>query len=392
MTETADQAAFRRRCRSFLATVADAESATWAEAQAYQRALYAAGLAGLEVPADYGGQGLDRSYAEIFAAEAAGRRLAGGMFVITLGMCVPVLLAHGTVAQCRRHIPAMLAGRETWCQMFSEPNAGSDVAAAQMRAVADGDEWILDGQKVWTSSAQYAAFGMCLARTDWDVPKHRGLTMFIVPMDAPGVTIRPLVQATGDRGFNEVFCDGVRLSPDRVIGEPGRGWSVALAMLMNERSSLGAANSSPLSGHADTVLDDTGPSDSQPFDALRRQQLADLFIGKEILRVVGERVTAATEAGRTPGAEGSVAKLFGSDLARRAANVHAAMRGAAAIAWDRDDELGGAVARSVMSTPSLTIAGGTSEIQRNIIGERLLGLPKEPSVDSKIPFRDVPKN
>jgi alkylation response protein AidB-like acyl-CoA dehydrogenase len=277
----------------------------------------------------------------------------------------------------------MLRADETWCQLFSEPNAGSDVAAAQLRAVRDGDEWVLTGQKVWTSSAERAAFGMCIARTDPDVPKHRGLTMFVVPMDAPGITIRPLVQATGEAAFNEVFFDEARIPASSVIGEVGGGWSVTISMLMNERASLGAASDSLLTGSTAPVLAEPGD------DRLRR---ADLFAREEIQRYVALGVRAAAEAGHEPGPGGSLAKLAGSDLVRRAATAHLHQRGAAGVAWDAGDEQAAAVARAFVHAPSLAIAGGTSEIQRNIIGERVLGLPREPDVDRHLPFRSVPQN
>ena len=347
-----------------------------ATAQRFQRALFDAGFAGLMVPADYGGQGLTKRHQEIFNEEAVDYYLPIGVFTITLGMCVPVLLHHGTDAQRRRHVSKMLSGEEIWCQMFSEPEAGSDVAGLKMRAVPDGDEWVLDGQKVWTSGAHYASFGMCVARTDPDLPKHRGLSMFIVPMDRPGITVRPLVQATGDHGFNEVFCDEVRIPAANLVGEINDGWNVALTMLMNERVALGASGNSLTSGRADVVI-----AEARALGAARdphvRQALAELYMREEILRYIGLRVRAAAQAGRPPGPEGSIAKLAGSELVRHAANLHVALLGARATAWTADDRDAAKAARTMMHAPSFSIAGGTSEIQRNIIGERVLGLPKD---------------
>jgi alkylation response protein AidB-like acyl-CoA dehydrogenase len=385
-----DLETFRRRCRTFLDVQDDLGGDRWQIGRAFQRRLFDAGLAGITVPVEYGGQGLDFDFEEILHKEAAGRRLPTGIFTITLGMCVPVLLQHGTEEQKRRHIPAMLSGDEIWCQLFSEPNAGSDVAGAQLRAVRDGDEWVLNGQKVWTSSAERAAFGMCIARTDPDVPKHRGLTMFIVPMTTPGITIRPLVQATGDAEFNEVFFDDVRLPATALLGEPGRGWAVTISMLMNERTSLGAAGDSLLVGHTDAVLADARTRvDGARVD---RQRLADLYIREQIQRFTALRVRAAGEAGRDPGPVGSVAKLAGSDLVRRAATARLDQRGMAGVAWSAEDENAVAIARAFVHAPSLSIAGGTSEIQRNILAERVLGLPREPDVDRDIPFRNVRQN
>ena len=181
---------------------------------AFQQQLFDAGLAGLTVPAEYGGAGLTARHLEIFNEEAADYWLPTGLYTITIGMCVPVLLEFGTEEQKRTHIPHMLRGTEIWCQMFSEPDAGSDVASLKMSAIRDGDEWVLDGQKIWTSSAHYASFAMCVARTNPSLPKHRGLSMFIVPMDTPGVEVRPLVLMTGEHGFNEVFCTAAHIAND----------------------------------------------------------------------------------------------------------------------------------------------------------------------------------
>jgi alkylation response protein AidB-like acyl-CoA dehydrogenase len=221
-----EEDAFRARVRSFLAANAT-KRIELGEVPAYvprdvgerfQLALADAGLAGLTVPVEYGGAGLTKRHAEIFNEEAADYWLPTGLYTITIGMCVPVLLEFGTEEQKRAHIPNMLGGTEIWCQMFSEPEAGSDVASLRMRAVLDGDEWVLDGQKIWTSSAHYASFGMCVARTDPTLPKHQGLSMFIVPMDTPGIEVRPLVLMTGEHGFNEVFCTGVRIPGANLVG------------------------------------------------------------------------------------------------------------------------------------------------------------------------------
>ncbi|TML18537.1 MAG: dehydrogenase [Actinobacteria bacterium] len=341
-------------------------------AMTFQRRLFDAGLAGLTVPSEYGGQGLTRRHQEIFNEEAVDFYLPIGLYTITIGMCIPVLLEHGTDEQRRRHIANMLAGHEIWCQMFSEPNAGSDVASLQMRALRDGDEWIINGQKVWTSSAHYASYGMCVTRTDVNLPKHKGLTMMIVPMDAPGVTVRPLIQATGDHGFNEVFCDDVRVPLDNVVGEINDGWRVALSMLMNERVALGASGNSLVSGRAD-VLIEAAKALGATTHLVVRQALIDVYIREQVLRFVALRVRAAVESGHAPGAEGSIAKLAGSEL----------------VAWLEGDDDARKAVRTFVHAPSFAIAGGTTEVQRNIIGERVLGLPKDPEVDRGVPFKDV---
>jgi alkylation response protein AidB-like acyl-CoA dehydrogenase len=394
--DTTEQATLRARARAFLGAhcrkrVDMVETPMLDDrhvAQAFQKALFEAGLAGLTVPRDYGGQGLGAREQEIFNEEALEYYLPIGVFTITLGMCVPVLLELGTEEQKRRHIEPMLEGREIWCQMFSEPGAGSDLASLQTKALRDGDEWTLDGQKVWTSGAHYASFGLCLARTDPDAPKHRGLSMFIVPMGSAGITVRPLVQATGDAGFNEVFCDGVRLPADAIIGAPGDGWRGALATLMNERVALGASGNSLTSGRAD-VLVAAAKALGATADPNTRQALVDVWIREEVLRYLGLRVRAATQAGRTPGPEGSVAKLAGGELVRRAASLHVHLLGAAAMAWPTTDADVAKAVRTFVHAPSFSIAGGSSEIQRNILGERVLGLPKDAEVDRGVPFRDL---
>jgi alkylation response protein AidB-like acyl-CoA dehydrogenase len=394
--DTAVEHEFRQRVRSFLAQhcMRRVESRDTpmlddrTTAMTFQRNLFDARLAGLTVPREYGGQGLTRRHVEIFNEEAVDYYLPIGVYTITIGMCVPVLLEHGTDEQRRRHIPNMLAGQEIWCQMFSEPNAGSDVASLQMRAVRDGDEWVINGQKVWTSAAHYASFGMCVTRTDINVPKHQGLTMIVVPMDAPGVTVRPLIQATGDHGFNEVFCDDVRVPLDNVVGAVNNGWHVALSMLMNERVALGASGNSLVSGRAD-VLIEAAKALGATTQPLIRQALIDVYIREQVLRFVALRVRAAIGSGRAPGAEGSIAKLAGSELVRRAASVHVQLLQMRGTAWLDGDEDARKAARTFIHAPSFSIAGGTTEVQRNIIGERVLGLPKDLEADRGVPFKDV---
>lgn len=363
-----------------------------AAGKAYQTALHRAGLAALTWPRDYGGQGLPDSYHTIFNEEAADFLTPDTIYTIGFGMCIPTVLAHGSEPLKQRYVPAAARGEEIWCQLFSEPGAGSDVAILQSRAVGDGDEWILNGQKVWTSGAQYCDYGIVLARTDPDQPKHKGLSMFILDMHAPGVTIRPLKQINGRSGFNEVFFDSVRIPADHILGKPGEGWRVALTTLMNERVAIGAGPSSeksspltPIQLHLDLaqrrrLLD----------NPMVRQDLMSLFIGYRVLDIVGLRIRGTLAAVRIPGPEGSVAKLGGALLARRAADVACRLAGPAAVAWTPEDRDGQRSAQLALTAPASGIAGGTNDIIRNILGERVLGLPKEPSVDRYLPFRDLP--
>jgi len=371
----------------------DAELVAWATS--YQAHLYDAGLAALTWPVAYGGRGLSAAHQTIFNEEAAELDLPSGVFTIGFGMCIPTLLAHGSEALKQRYVRPAARGEEIWCQLFSEPSAGSDVASLLTRAVRDGDEWIVDGQKVWTSGAQHCDFGILLARTDPEVPKHRGLTMFVLDMHAAGVVIKPLRQMNGASNFNEIFLDSVRVPGDHVVGEPGEGWRVAITTLMNERVSIGAGRSTarlpsplePIAAHLDTAR-----RRGLEHDPLARQGLADLLVRARALDLVGLRVRAAASAGRAPGPEGSIAKLAGSLLAVRGAQLGAALAGPEAVCFDPDRNGPSTWAERVLSAPAGGIAGGTNEIMRNILGERVLGLPREPAVDRDVPFNEVRKN
>ena len=360
-----------------------------AAAKAFQAKLFDAGLAGLTWPKEYGGQGLTNDHQRVFNEEAADYELPTGVFTIGLGMCAPTLLEFGTEEQ-KEHVAKMLRGDEVWSQLFSEPGAGSDVASLQTRAIRDGDEWLLNGQKVWTSGAHYSDFGAVIARTNPDQPKHRGITMFLMDFKAPGVTVKPLRQITGGANFNEVFFDDVRLPASAVIGEVDEGWRAAVAMLMNERVAIGAGGGGRRGGAAGfSSLSRLAAERGLAGDAVIRQGLADLYIRERILGFVGARITEALKAGRAPGPEGSIAKLSGALLSRRSSDLAMQIAGPAAQAWPADTAKASRWAFASLSAPAGAIAGGTNEIQRNIIGERVLGLPKDPQVDRDTPFRDL---
>jgi alkylation response protein AidB-like acyl-CoA dehydrogenase len=398
--------AFAQKVRTFLTTHARRKDQPGSEqdslaadaiarTKAYQRALFDAGLAGLTYPVEYGGQGLSRDYQEIFTRESAEFTLPTNAITISHGMCLPILNDFGTPEQKARHLRKIISAEEIWCQMFSEPGAGSDVASLQTRAELDGDEWIINGQKVWTSGAQFCDYGLCLARTSVDVPKHEGISMFIVDMRGAGVDIRPLRQITGDADFNEIFFTDVRIPRDWLVGELNRGWNVAVAMLMYERVALGAGGSGPMASRRFDRLVEIARHHSLAHDPTTRQALADFYIRETILRYVGLRIRDAVRAGRAPGPEGSIAKLASAQLAVLGANVAARIAGPAAVAWpaagglSADTHGGDQIARGVLAAPAIGIAGGTNEVQRNIIGERVLGLPKEPSADKGVAFKDL---
>jgi alkylation response protein AidB-like acyl-CoA dehydrogenase len=360
-----------------------------ADARTHQAALFDAGLAGLTWPKAYGGQGLPSTYQQAFNQEAANYDLPVGPLTIGFGMCGPTILAVGTEGQKQRYIRHLLRADEIWCQLFSEPGAGSDVASLQTRAVRDGDEFMVSGQKVWTSGAHYADFGALLARTNVDAPKHRGLTMLIVDMHAPGITVRPLRQMNGGANFNEVFFDGVRVPVENVLGQIDQGWSAAITMLMNERVAIGAGGGGRRARGGVRGLIGLARRRGVTDDPLVRQRLIDLYIRETVQDYVGLRIQSAVRAGRAPGPEGSIAKLAGAELSKRMADVAAGIAGLSAQAWPPADRQAGRWSSMVTSTPGGSLAGGTNEVQRNIIGERVLGLPREPQVDRDVPFRDL---
>jgi alkylation response protein AidB-like acyl-CoA dehydrogenase len=399
ITETPELTEFRLKARSFLAEYApkrakrgddegpafEATAADVATQKAFQAALADAGLAGLTWPKPWG-RGLTPEHQRVFNEEATGYELPTTAYIIGLGMVIPTMIEFGTDAQRERYVVKALRGEEIWSQLFSEPGAGSDVASLQMRAERDGDEWVLNGQKVWTTGAQISDFGAVIARTNPDHPKHRGITMFIIDFKAPGVEIRPLRQMNGGSGFNEVFFTDVRVPDSNRIGEVDDGWRCAIAMLMNERVAIGSGGGGGRSVGVKPLVDlarRRGVLD----DAVVRQGIADVYIRTQIMGYIGQRTRAAVTAGKAPGPEGSIAKLAGALLARRTSDLGIAIAGAGGQAWE--DQRDSRWALGVLSAPAARIAGGTDEVQRNIIGERVLGLPKEPQIDRDIPFKEL---
>src|SRR5690348_8995814 len=327
--------------------------------QAFQARLYDAGFAGITWPSEYGGQGLTNAEQIAFGEAARDFALPVGAFVIGLGMPGPTILELGTEEQKKRYLPKMLRGEEIWCQLFSEPSAGSDVASLTTTAVRDGDEWVLNGQKVWTSGAQYSDYGAIIARTDPTVPKHNGITMFIVDMHAPGVTVRPLKVATGTSPFNEVFFDNVRLPADSVIGEVNDGWRAAVVMLRNERVTIGtmaAPRTSPLSYHSLSALADRLGTGT---DVEVARRLARLYARERSARLFGQLLREEAMAGRDPGPRGSVAKLAGAELAMSASEVAEAVLGPEVVTGGAADPEIRAVIAAIIAAPGGSIAGGT---------------------------------
>ena len=392
-----ENAEFRARCRAFLdehATgihlrgEADPRGAMRLEAgQKFQMALTDAGLAGLVYPAEFGGAGLTRAHERIWREEYATYPNMSNALLISHGMCLPMMAEYGTDEQKAEYLARIISAEDLWCQMFSEPGAGSDVASLQTRAVRDGDEWTINGQKVWTTLAHLCSYGIFIARTDPDVPKHAGISMFIVPMDAEGVDIRPINQIDGGVHFNEVFFTDVRIPADHLLGDLNNGWNMATAMLMYERVAIGTGNTQGISTERSDLLIDECAKRGTIEQATMRQKLMQLRILETVKALVSMRTRAELQAGKTPGPGGSIAKLQAAELMETYRDLSMEVVGASGVAWD--DDSGANWQRNALTTLQGSIAGGTSEIQRNIIGDRVLGLPRDISVDKGVPFNEL---
>ncbi|MER5220164.1 acyl-CoA dehydrogenase family protein [Streptomyces flaveus] len=356
----------------------------------YQRARFDAGYQALTLPGDKGGAGLTAAHVAAFAQEESAFEVPPSTELISVtvrlvGMSVSLF---GTAEQRDEYARAFLRTDLLACQLFSEPGAGSDLAAVRTRARQEGDEWVIDGQKVWTSGAQFADFGLLLARTDPDVVKQAGITAFLVPMDAPGVEVRPIRQMSGGASFNEVFLSGVRV-PDRLrIGRPGQGWEVANTTLAFERTASGSGNRRKGGTFPDVLA--LARSLERTGDPLVRQQLADLYVRTALRAATVDRVARASAAGDKPGPEASLTKLMASDLLSRTGQLAAELMGAR-ISADTGEAGTFAWTQHLLGAPGYRLAGGTDQIQRNLIGERVLKLPPEPRVD-RVPFSQLPGN
>ena len=387
---TADAEAFRERCREFLREHAKPGARRDLEAaRAFQAALAEAGLAGLTYDTEFGGAGLTLEHERIFRQVAQEFPAMTGELVISHGMCLPVLNEFGTDEQKRRYMPDNIAARTVWCQMFSEPGAGSDVASLQTRADRDGDEWVLNGQKVWTTLAHRSDYGVIVARTDPDQPKHAGISMFIVDLKAPGVEIRPIHQIDGGSHFNEVFFTDVRIPADNLLGEMNNGWRQATAMLMYERVAIGSMGSGAISQPMYDLLLGAAKATGRIDDPVVRDELMKVYAMETTKSLVAMRTRAELKAGKAPGPGGSLGKLYSSIISWRFREIAMEIAGAGSQAWEPGDALGQMMQSVVLNSFQAGIAGGTDEIQRNIIGDRVLGLPRDISVDTNVPFREL---
>ncbi|HTZ64922.1 MAG TPA: acyl-CoA dehydrogenase family protein [Solirubrobacteraceae bacterium] len=395
LDDTPEQAAYRAQVRSWLDQHAgeapvlqgpgalEDENEIIAARRVWQGKLAEGGLAGVTWPKEYGGQGLGPIEQVICGQEIARAKVPGILDAIGVGMLGPTIIAHGDDEQKARYLGPMLHGDEVWCQLFSEPAAGSDLAAVQTRArLQDDGSWRLTGQKVWTTNAQFASFGLLLARTDADVPKHKGLTMFIVPMDAPGVTVRGLRQISGEAEFNEVFFDDVALDAGAVVGGVGNGWGTALTTLMFERVTIGLGSEGLGYNSARFAAAIAGDPDGRRDPEVRRN-LGEVTSELLAVRFTGYRTLSALQRGQIPGPEAGLAKITIVNGAIKAGDLIADVRGPDALADDSQ------WAYMISFLPGLKSAGGTEEILRNTVGERVLGLPPEPRLDKGIPFSEL---
>ncbi|CAB4903357.1 MAG: acyl-CoA dehydrogenase [Actinobacteria bacterium] len=372
--------------RSIFITDHDVESRYVKRCCDWQSVKYDYGWAGITWPKEYGGRGGTGFQDAIFRQEEAKFINASGVFAVGLGMAGPTLMAHGTDAQKDRFLKPMLRGEEVWCQLFSEPNAGSDLGGLATSAVRDGDEWIVNGQKVWNSGAHYSDWGILLTRTNLDASKHRGITYFLVDMRTPGIDVRPLRQITGAAHFNEVFLTDVRIPHENIIGQIDAGWGPMMTTLSNERTLIGGATR----GDFTEIADLARRTGSHRSPALR-QDLARSYTRSAILKFLGYRVRTATARGVAPGPESSIMKLLVSEHMSGQGDLVLAMQGAGGMLAGADALDGGRWQMEFLGQWSSKIGGGTDEIQRNTIGEKVLALPPEPRVDKNIPFRDIPK-
>ena len=422
MSEERDAAAVRAEVRAWLQDNWDAERPLleW-------RGLLADSGWGCPVwPVQWYGRGLRASLAGVVSEEfrAFGAVGTGGGAGVSLA--ANTILAHGSDGLKATYLRPIITGEHKWCQLFSEPGSGSDLAGLTTRAVRDGDEWIVNGQKVWNTGAHKAQFGMLLARTDWDAPKHRGITFFVLDMLQSGIEVRPLRQMNGHASFNEVFLTDARVRHDHVVGSVNAGWAAATTTLMHERGMAAGIGQRHAGGRdrgpaapagrtrreADAeaaayretykwypqragridLIEGQARARGRTEDPTVRQSIASTLASEQSARWTAKRGRAVRAAGKQPGPEGSLGKLSSSVTARAADHTHTLIVGAHGMLTGPDTDAGGLIAEILVSTPAQSIAGGTDEIQRNIMGERVLGLPKEPSVDTDVAFRDVRTN
>jgi alkylation response protein AidB-like acyl-CoA dehydrogenase len=405
--DTTEEATFRAEVRRFLDVNARRKRATetthrgryipdanmaesLARAKAWQAQKADAGFAAITWPKQWGGRGGSPIEQVIYNQEEANYAVPRGVFEIGLGMCIPTMMTYGAPAQLERYVRPALRGEEIWCQLFSEPSGGSDLAALRTRAVRDGDDWIVNGQKIWTSGAHFADFGIIVTRTDPDVPKHQGLTFFFLDMKSPGIEVRRIKQISGTSNFNEVFFTDVRVPDNQRLGKVGDGWKVSLTTLMTERLAVGDApgpDFDDIFALARTLELDDGPAIRNPAV---REKLAEWYVKTVGLKYTKLRTMTALSRGQTPGPEASIAKLVSASKLQDIASYGIDLMGMAGGVMDAEVAPTEAwFQEALLYAPGMRIAGGSDEILRNIIAERVLGMPGDIRVDKDVPFREL---
>jgi alkylation response protein AidB-like acyl-CoA dehydrogenase len=399
--DTPEEAAYRSKISAWLATAAAdyREPITGgnvvARAKAWQTVKYSAGYVGITWPKALGGQGATPMQQIIFNQEESKYHVPTGLYAIGLGMCIPTVFTHGQPEVVARYLEPAMRGDEVWCQLFSEPSAGSDLAGIRTKAERDGDDWVINGQKVWTSGAQHSDFGIVVTRTDPSAPKHKGLTMFIVNMKDPGIEVRPIKQMAGSSEFNEVFFTDVRVNDSHRLGEVGDGWKVSLTTLMHERVAVGGKPAT--APGVKEMIELAKAIDTQEGNALEqshvRQKIADVYIQDRGIALTRMRTISALSSGRTPGPESSISKVVVAKMMQDMGSFAADMAEGAGLIQGDQDALPhlAKLQQTYLYSAGLRIAGGTDEILRNIIAERVLGLPGDKRPDKNIPFNELHK-
>jgi len=402
--DTAEEATFRAEVRSWLATNGEPKRGgfeTWPgrygeadglrRAKDWQRRKDLGGFAAITWPKEYGGRGATAMQQVIYNQEEAGYFVPRGYFEIGLGMCMPTLMAYGTEEQKHRYIPPALTGEEIWCQLFSEPAAGSDLAGLRTRALRDGDHWVINGQKIWTSGAHVADWGILVARSDPTAPKHKGLTFFFLDMRSPGIEVRRIKQISGSSHFNEVYFTDVRVPDGQRLGAVGHGWTVSITTLMNERLAVGDTRGpdfDEIFALARAIELEEGPAIK---NAAVRERLADWYVRTQGLKYTRFRTMTALSRGETPGAEASIGKVVSATKLQEIASFALDLMDMGGVVMDPDlAPMRAAFQDALLYSPGARIAVGTDEILRNIIAERVLGLPQDIRVDKDVAFDQLP--
>ncbi|NOX52188.1 MAG: acyl-CoA dehydrogenase [Gammaproteobacteria bacterium] len=397
--DTAEESAFREEARTWLEANAPTEKELsgmdyMARGKFWQKRKADAGWACIRWPQEFGGRGANPIQQVILAQEEAKvESPETGMFGIGQGMAAPTMMSYASSEDQQRYLPRLASGEDVWCQLFSEPAGGSDLAALRTKAERDGDDWIVNGQKIWTSGAHYSDYGILVVRTDPNVPKHKGLSYFFLDMKSPGIEIKPIKQISGESNFNEVYFTDVRIPDSQRLGEVGQGWKVALTTLMNERASIGAGGGgtrfSTVKRLAQSVNINGKPAIE---DNHVRAKLANWYVQESGLKFTSYRTLSALSRGDIPGPENSIGKLVGAVKSQDMASFAIDLLEQQGIVRDsvQDEAFAALFQDTYMSIPGLRIAGGTDEIMANIIAERVLGLPQEPRMDKGIPFTEVP--